>query len=144
MKNPTAGSQTFSVSWAVGIFICHVALTIGLSLLIFVSGMSNFTTGTGWFHTLLIGVLFIVSPPTMLEMSGSGISGALTFLLALCWSLFVAGMAGFIRALLRRPVVYPDSKPEEFSNPDLAGTPWAKDPHFVRDGANNPKSRTRR
>jgi hypothetical protein len=139
MKNPTAGSQTFSLSWAVGIFICHIAVSAGIYLLVFVSGMANFTTGTGWFHSLLIGALFIVSPPLMLELSGSGISGAASLLLALCWSLFVGGLAGLIRALSRRPVVYPDFESEVSTNPDLAGTPWAKDPHHVQDASRNRK-----
>ncbi|MFC7337380.1 hypothetical protein ACFQY0_09355 [Haloferula chungangensis] len=131
MKNPTAGSQNFSVSWAVGIFCCHIALTIGLSFLLFASGMASFTTGTGWFHSLLTGVLSIISPPMILEISGSGSTGVPTFLLALIWSLIVGGLAGLIRALLRRPVGYPESQPGVSGNSDLAGTPWATDPHYI-------------
>lgn len=140
MKNSTAGSQTFSLSWAVGIFICHIALSVGISLLVFVNGMANFTTGTGWFHSLLIGALFIVSPPLMLGMSGSSFSGAASLFLALCWSLFVGGLAGLIRALSRRPVVYPEFQSDKSTNPDLAGTPWATDPHYVRGSAGKPKA----
>ena len=131
MKNPTQGSQTFSVSWAVGIFVCHIAVTIALSLLIFTSGMQNFTTGTGWFHELLTGLLCIVSPPLMMAGSGSGAGGASIAIFTFFWHLFVACMAGFIRALSRRPAVYPDAGHGESANPDLAGTPWAKDPHHV-------------
>lgn len=147
MKNPITGSQTFSMSWAVGIFVLHVALSLGLSLLIFVSGMANFTTGTGWLHSLLVGVLFIVSPPLMIEMTGSSVSGFPTFLLALFWSMLVAGLSGWIRALSRRPVVYPEPESDKAANPDLAGTPWASDPHFVRGAtgaSKEPRGTTRR
>lgn len=125
----------------------HVAVSLGLSLLIFVSGMANFTTGTGWFHSLLVGVLFIVSPPLMFEMSGSGVSGGQSFMLALLWSLLVSGLAGLIRALLRRPVVRHELESGKAGNPDLAGTPWASDPHFVRGpsaASAEPESRRRR
>lgn len=135
MKNSVTGRQTFSASWAVGIFLLHAALTIGLSVLLFLSGMASFTTGTGWFHSVLSVTLRIVSPPTMLEMNGSNVSSASTFLLAICWSLFVGSMAGFIRAFFRRPIVDPEFGSDEFSKPDLAGTPWANDPHFVHGGA---------
>lgn len=130
-------NRKFSVSWAIGIFLVHAVFTLILGLLIFASEMGSFTNGPGFVFYAAEALMWVWSPFAMLANDQNHRLGISSEAAALLWSLVVGLLAGFIAARFRKPAIQDDSAPP--ANPDLAGTPWAKDSHFTLDPAHQSK-----
>lgn len=112
----------FSLGWCVGIIFLHAAVTLALALVLFASGMGNFTYGSGAGFHLASALMWVWSPFGMAAANNDPGFGIPAEGVALLWSLIAGVLAGFVIPLFIKPKKQNPLPPG--ANPDLVGTPW--------------------
>ncbi len=114
--------EQFSLGWCIAIIFLHAAVSWGLALLLFVSGMGSFTYGPGAGFYVTEALMWIWSPLAMAAFNiNNGYEGS-TGGIALLWSVIVGVLSGFVIPLFVKPKTEKPLPPG--ANPDLVGTPW--------------------
>jgi hypothetical protein len=121
--------KKFSVSWFVGVAFLHIVVTVVLYFANFFVALGAMSTGPSGSEHFTRKIQWVWTPLAMLSRQPDGSSSdALTEVLALFWSAGIGLVAGIAAPLLREEPIDPKLINK---NPDLAGTPWATDPHHT-------------